>query len=146
MKVRPLLITDAVRAEVARVMVHAERERFTLDELLQRCRGETFRDGQYNPSQDIPAIGDDPGHCCEIPFGYRVVFSIEEQMPPLGWCRHISISVDEDGMLPSEVAAMEIARLFGFTDDPKKCYLEGERAVNFVQPMEPLPPTPPARP
>ena len=49
----------------------------------------------------------------EIPFGFRVAISFEEQ--PVGLCRHISISVETSpqGKLPHMEAVKAIAEAFG---------------------------------
>lgn len=147
MRIRPLLITTAVRADVERLIAYAERERFTLAEMKTVYGAVLAKAG--TKISDIPtaqsrAVGDDPGLSCVIPVGYRVVFSIEEQPAPLLWCRHLSVSVIgpmSEGCLPGVFAVEEISKLFGFRDGIKQVrgavWREEERAINIVEAMEP---------
>lgn len=77
----------------------------------------------------------------ELPIGYLAAYSIEEQ--PAGNFRHLSVSVDRPGKLPSPEAVETIAKAFGFTsalDVPGRTWIEefepGQHAVNVVQFME----------
>lgn len=54
------------------------------------------------------AIGDLPGRSTQVPLGFRISFSVEQQ--PAGWCKHLSISCQ--GKLPHPVAAVQIMQLF----------------------------------
>jgi hypothetical protein len=73
-----------------------------------------------------------------IPDGYRVVFSIEEQ--PIGWCRHLSVSVDKKGKYPTPQAVELIMQEFGMgndIDNSLKVWMEKEgEAINVVTKME----------
>lgn len=73
-----------------------------------------------------------------IPFGYRAAISFEEQ--PAGIVRHLSVSVDTKGRVPSIPAVEMIAKEFGFTKlDPSttRIWVEefdpGHMAINVVQ-------------
>jgi len=73
-----------------------------------------------------------------LPRGYRVAISFEAQ--PSGLCRHLSVSIDRPGKLPSVEAVKMIAEAFGFPrfpPDPGHIWLEefdpGHEAVNVVQ-------------
>lgn len=143
MKTRPLIITDAERAEIARVIAYAERKRFSTADMLARadCKqvrwpehvAEDLRETDPNRS----SMGDDPGFVCKIPVGFRVCFTIEEQPAPLDWCRHISISVDEAGMMPHPAAVEMILQAFGYRDgiEANIFYIEQGRAVNVIEPL-----------
>jgi hypothetical protein len=76
----------------------------------------------------------------ELPVGYRANISFEEQ--PAGLCRHLSVSVDRPGMLPSIDAFAMIAHAFGFSAaHHSQVWVEefkpGQNAVNVVQLDEP---------
>ncbi len=76
---RPLIIDPTARADIARVIRHAEANPVSLIEITR---------AMSNP--DL-AVGNKPEHVCTVPIGYRCVFSIEQQ--PKGMCRHLSVSV-----------------------------------------------------
>lgn len=101
MKLRPLILTDETRAEIARVRRFAELHKLPLSYIQAVAAGEA------------EAIGNDQNYRCVIPLGYRCAFSIDGQ--PGGEFRHLSISVSGDGYAPSPIAVQELAREFGFT-------------------------------
>ncbi len=80
----------------------------------------------------------------DLPTGFHVAFSFEEQAH--GLARHISISVDTPGKLPSKEALTEIAALFGFTGrilkEADAVWIEefrpGQGAVNILQMLKPV--------
>jgi len=60
-----------------------------------------------------------------LPFGYRVRFTIEEQ--PTATCRHLSIAVDESGMMPNPEAVRALMQEFGFvTSAPPRAGRRGD--------------------
>jgi hypothetical protein len=76
----------------------------------------------------------------EIALGYRAAISFEEQ--PVGLCRHLSISVDAPGLLPSPESVVMIAEAFGFRGpilNASMFWVEefepGREAINLVQPV-----------
>jgi hypothetical protein len=81
-------------------------------------------------------VGDIPDYVCSITEGFRIVFSFEHQ--PVGWCRHISISVSDPNKLPSILAVEMIIKEFGFSDnisDQENVWIENEilpNAINVV--------------
>lgn len=101
MKIRPLVIADAERAVIRRLVDHAEHNIVTSARILRTIAG-----------SERP-VGDDPNFVCVIPVGYRGVYSIEEQ-PKFGACRHLSISVLGEGAAPNEAAVEMLASEFGF--------------------------------
>lgn len=101
MKLRPLIIDDEVRSQLASLVRHAEKNVFSMDDLLD------IYNGRMTPA------GDMEGFSRNLPFGYRVVYSIEEQ--PAGRIGHLSVSVDEDDKLPNVTVVKEIMKLVGFT-------------------------------
>jgi hypothetical protein len=96
-KPRVLIINDTVIAGVAQVRAHALLHRETLSGLMRRM------------NQLDRAIGRDPNFVVHIFDGWRLVYSLEQQPEPLGWCEHLSVSVtpkDGDGFEP----ALQIVR------------------------------------
>lgn len=96
---KPLVIDNEVRKEIERVRKHAEKNVYTLDDLLD------MKNGQLGPP------GNDPNFTCHIPMGFKVVFSIEHQ--PGGKMRHMSMS-SGPGRLPSQQAVEMVMHEFGF--------------------------------
>jgi hypothetical protein len=101
MKLRPLIMDSAAKAEVARVKAHAESNR-------------------YRPDRGDPTPGDNPAYVARLG-SYRVVFTMTEQKGEL-W-RHLSVSVP-GGKLPNPAAVFMIADAFGFTGWSDKRLLE----------------------
>lgn len=100
---RALIIDEKVKARIAEVMRHAEANIQSMDDLLD-----------IHNKVKVPP-GDVSNFVCNIPVGYRIVYTLEKR-PDLNdkVYRHISISVDRTGMLPSVVAAETIIKEFGF--------------------------------
>lgn len=80
-----------------------------------------------------------PSVCVEIPVGYMACISFE--MQPAGLCRHLSVSIDKPGKVPTREVCLALAVLFGFRKANTDCvaWLEefepGEFAINMVQPV-----------
>lgn len=129
MKLRPLIIDEDARNKFRKVIEHAEANVFTMDDLLDI----------YNKQGTI--AGDMKEFTCILPFGYRIVYSIEEQNPSK--VRHLSISVNEDDKLPNELAVKEIIKEFGFTNELENCLLRLEpigpnrQAINIIEIITP---------
>lgn len=100
---RPLLITDSVKARAKQIQQHAFLRRESLSSLLNR-----LGTGALDP-------GNDEQLRMQIDHGYKVVYSIEQQPAPLGWCQHISISVESPRMTPNPAAVVEILALWDIT-------------------------------
>ncbi len=98
---RPLIIGEEQRAAIARCIEHAKKNVVPCNKLLRLAKEKNIDE----------AIGLDPITRVELPVGYRVVYSQEEQ-PVQGICHHISVSVDTRGHLPGEEAVnMILARV-----------------------------------
>lgn len=80
MENRPFIIDQHVLEEIARVKAYAETHPLSLIDLIRRMK-------------DKEPIGNDRGYCLQIPWGYRVVYSIETQV--IGKTHHLSVSVTE---------------------------------------------------
>lgn len=130
---RALLITPAISAQIKAAIARA-RENPTLWEHL--------KDIAIDPAKAEVTLADrKPGHKSIdaehvlIPMGYQAAISFEYQ--PAGLCRHLSISVDTKGRVPTSEAAHMIAKEFGFSPRVDAVWLEefepGHHAVNLVE-------------
>lgn len=86
---RPFVIDEAFTAKMSQLRQYAKAHPFSFPDLVRMSKGE------------IPAVGNDPSHVVNLPFGFRVVLSYEEQPEPLGWCWHLSVSVPDPTRLPN---------------------------------------------
>jgi hypothetical protein len=88
-------------------------------------------------NKQAPPPGDNKNFVVEIPVGYRVVYTIEDQ--PAGKVRHLSVSVDKAGKVPSITAVQEIMRMIGFKGELNECKVDFERfsenqdAINVLE-------------
>jgi hypothetical protein len=125
MNLRPLILDESAKARIAKLVDFAHNHPFTLAHFL------AARDGL------IPAAGNMDGYSIIIDMGYRIVFSIEHQ--PSGNVRHLSMSVGQEGKMPSVEAVMILLPLFGFTNELQDCALHIEEfepkkhAVNILE-------------
>src|SRR5437762_4044175 len=125
MKNRPMIIDEDAKQKIKAVIVHAEANVFSMDDLLDI----------YNKQEKVAA--DQSGFVCEIPVGYRIVYSLEDQ--PAGIVRHLSVSVDEDKCLPNPPTVELLMKLFGFQSDLAFCHVKLEdispsrQAINVLE-------------
>jgi hypothetical protein len=128
METRPFIIDDNLRKKIASLVTHAEKNPFTMDDLLD------IKNGREKPAGDYDEF------TLNLPFGYRIVYSIEEQ--PKGKIRHLSMSVNEDEKLPNEFVVREVMKLIGFKNELENCevFLESislsRQAVNVLEIIE----------
>ena len=111
---RMLLLGPEQEKAIATMVANAEKNIFEEKDLKGLLTGDTV----------IP--GDDPRFHCYIPQGYKVVYTLERHTEA-GLIRHLSISVDAPGMLPSIPATSTLMKLVGFTSDLES----GEGAIHF---------------
>jgi hypothetical protein len=122
---RAMVIDDNVKRDLERLAAYAEKHVLSMDELLDMV------------NKQAPPPGDNKNFVVEIPFGYRVVYTIEDQ--PAGKVRHLSVSVDKKGKLPSITAVEEIMRMIGFKGELSECKVgfesidENQDAVNVLE-------------
>lgn len=119
-----LVITNQIRQKFKNLVLFAEEHKFTMDHLLDISNGEGVIAGEMEE------------YTLEFD-RFRVVFSIEEQVP--GDVRHLSVSVNEKGKLPSIFVVEEIMNLLGFENALENCAIsledlpDGEKAVNILE-------------
>jgi len=136
MKIRPLVMDDEARNKIKGLQATATENPYDFARVKRLC------EGLEQPVGDHYAI--------ELDFGYRVVYSIEQQPLKDGsgfaWMDHLSISVScDNGVWPSPEACNWILSEFGMpVMDSMQCtiWLENEKdstmpsAVNFVSERE----------
>lgn len=127
MKIRPVILDDAVKERVKEVMAHAEVHRFSIQDIFASMKGDSTRNAGHG--RDLEVL---------IHFGVRVIYSIEQQ--PMGWCRHISISVSGEGNYPHEIVVDQILELFGIMTGYKSAIAVWDEggALNFLFPFRTL--------
>lgn len=133
---RPLVIDEAARKELARVREFAEANPIPQTTLKAMITG------------NHPPPGDYPEWTAELPHGWRVVFTVEDQ--PMGRVRHLSVSVDarHQGKCPNPVGIAAIASELGFLVNPDtleyvhaRCFPDpdiGWLAPNVIEPLDPI--------
>lgn len=119
-----LLLTKDIRKRFKTLVIFAEEHKFTMDHLLDIKNGEGVIAGEMEE------------YTLEFD-NFRVVFSIEEQVP--GDVRHLSVSVNKVGKLPSVFVVEEIMKLVGFENELENCAIsledlpDGGQAVNVLE-------------
>jgi len=109
---RPFIIDDSIRGALQKLVDYAEANPISMDYLLDQHNGEE------------PPPGDDPNRYIDLPFGYRVVFTIELQ--PVGKVRHLSLSVDSPGRVPNTPVVEEVMKMLGFEKELHDCKISFE--------------------
>jgi hypothetical protein len=129
MNIRPLVIDDALRERFLQIREKATRSPITVARLAQLTSG-------FNRGASLSIFADTT---IDLPFGYRVTFTVEHQ--PTTVCRHLSISVSDPGKLPGIAAVEMLMKEFGFINPLNRClmWLEefdpGHQAVNLMEPI-----------
>ncbi|MEK6829101.1 MAG: hypothetical protein AABY15_03160 [Nanoarchaeota archaeon] len=122
---RPLIIDDEIKDKLKNLASYAERNPFTMDDLLDTM------------NKQLAPAGDMEHYVVHIPFGYKVAFSIEQQA--VGDVRHLSMSVDAVGKLPNVIAVEEIMKIIGFKNKLENCVVkledigENRQAINVLE-------------
>lgn len=122
---RILIIDDATKKEIKRVVDFAEANPYSLDDLFDI------------KNKQKKCAGDSKDYTAYIPVGYKMVFSIEHQ--PKGAVRHLSVSVDKKGKMPNPEAVKEIMKEVGFFNQLENCLVDfeefspGYHAVNVIE-------------
>lgn len=124
----PLLMTPEIEEAIKAVAVHAEAHPMTSEQM-----------------ENGPAPGDDPAYVVDIPFGFRAVFTVDEQ-PDGRRYRHLSLSVARLNRCPHPAAIEMLMPHFGMKRKLAECHVYLEQpidsqpeftAVNIIEAMEP---------
>ncbi|MCK9458486.1 MAG: hypothetical protein M0R80_02435 [Proteobacteria bacterium] len=124
-----LIIDESIEAKIKTLIEFAEAHPMPLEALVKILEG----------TMDAPG---NVGFDIEIPMGFRVVFTIEQQ--PFGWCKHMSISVESSNPehMPNFAAVQMLLDNFGMISlktalENGFVYLEetiSPKAVNIISP------------
>ena len=105
---------------------------YALSHLVSEERARQIREG------DAPPVGADQGHCCEIPVGFSLVFSIEEC--PDFFARHLTVSINSGPELfphPSAIEALltlfDMGALAGADRVYETTNFRGHAAIGVVE-------------
>lgn len=134
---RALILNAETRKEIAEAVERARANPIVIDKAMQAAAAD--RDAAYVPLADRkPGPVRPPSEHVLIPQGYRASISFEIQ--PVGLCRHLSISLDSPGRIPTIPAVQMISEAFGFGAFPPalgKVWIEefqpGHSAVNILE-------------
>jgi hypothetical protein len=116
---RPFIIDNSLRQRLYELVQNAEANIYTIDDLLDIYK------------KRKPPPGDLKNFTATLPFGYKIVYSIEVQLTKR--VRHLSVSVNQQHKLPNVEVVKEIMRTIGFTNDLKKCFVKLEDIGPFHQ-------------
>jgi len=112
----PLQITEEDTKEVKKVVQYAEHNKYNIEMIKE------IMDGKREPA------GLNSEHVKFFHVDYRVVYSIEEH--PMGWCRHLSVSVSNKDRYPNPAAVQRIMEVYGITVDinnPEEAFVYEEK-------------------
>jgi hypothetical protein len=129
---RPLIINADIRSAIRSLRERAAARPITLEQgrKLAIQPKDEFHIKHDERNGERPA-----SEFLNLPFGYRIAYSVEQQ--PIGFCGHLSISVDRPGRVPHPAAVEMLAAEFGMTLQHAHMWLEDFKpdhaAVNVVQ-------------
>jgi hypothetical protein len=132
--IAPLILGAPERAAIERVKE------------LAAARVKSFAEIEAVRTRGYIVPGENNEFTIAIPMGYRVTFTHEELFQGCV-CRHISVSVDALGMLPSVESVELLLAAYGFVNGVKGCYVfiedygtyrgqEMAKAINLVEPLD----------
>lgn len=121
------------------ILIIGPEEKKRIQDLIEFARQHPFSIEAIKKIIDgkAPPPGDMKGFTIQIPFGFKCVFTIEQQS--IGQCKHLSVSVPKKGRWPSIEAMQMLMVEFGFIGNITNLvagtvYKEDEsEAVNVIQ-------------
>jgi len=141
-----LILDDEAEAKIKALVAFADQHRYTQEMTKKAISGDVPPAGDYSEhvieiqstvvTGHVPPAGHYPGPDSRtwVKTGFRVVFSIEEQ--PIGWCRHLSISMMDRNKYPHPNVMEELMEAFGMgrsLDHCLKVWIEKEwKAINVL--------------
>jgi len=127
----PLVMGQEEIAKLAELRERAARETIDMQEVAQKLNTDPAYKKRHMDRMTELSV--------EIPFGFLVTFSVEQNHPD-GTMRHMSMSSPDATRLPTPEAVWMAAEALGFVGSLKNCAIWLEdltqgRAVNLVQPL-----------
>lgn len=125
MTTTPFLIDDEIREKFKVLVAHAEKNPLSMDDLEDMAKGKRT------------VVGDLSDFSAYLPFGYKVVLSIEHQTG--GKVRHFSMSINKKNALPDPNTLQICMTLLGFKTSLFECMVDlepikpGYQAVNVLE-------------
>ena len=122
---RPLVLDNEVLNKINSLKSYAEKHKISVDDILDTI------------NKQMKPVGDYKEYTITISIGYRIVYSIEEQV--IGDVKHLSNTVNENGVLPSPTAVEMIMKEFEFKESLDNCKVfleqisENRKAVNILE-------------
>jgi len=135
-----LLIADAEKTAIRHALERAAQHPISVETLRQWQAPDKAHLKLTDRPKGAPTIPQRSQHV-DLPIGYRAVISFEQQPQPMGLCKHLSISVERKGFLPSPEAVKAIAQEFGviWPDIAVHMWIEefepGHNAINLLAPV-----------
>ena len=108
---RALIISDNTRKRIRRAMDIAREHVIQLETIKKYAVPNTDHLALKNRPAGSLAVITPRSQNVRMPVGYRAAISFEEQSP--GLCKHLSVSVDTPGAMPSVESVTMIAKEFG---------------------------------
>lgn len=121
---RALILNDTAKSALKNLREFAEKNPIDKKEMVLIMNGK------------LAPVGDREGYSCQIPVGFRVVYSIEQH--PKQLFKHASFSINTVGKMPNPVAVQELMTELGFKRPLEKCLIQVEDgyAVNVLEPVD----------
>lgn len=121
---RPFIINEQIIESLNSLKKYAEEHPFTIQDLENIINNKFLVPGDRNEFRRY------------IPLGYKVVLTIEKQES--GLVRHLSMSVNTKGKLPSKYVVQEVMKILGFKSKLSNCMISLEEAgcVNILELIE----------
>lgn len=136
---RPVVIDDAVRTRIKAALAEAEAHPIPFEALRAAALPMPREMTELKLADRKPGLIRPPSAHVDIPFGFRAAVSVEDE--PAGFIRHLSISADRPGRIPSEAALLMIAEEFGMVPPFDGIWLEefdpGHHAINVLKLVRP---------
>lgn len=119
---RPLIIDESVKKELAELVRYAELHPFTWQQVCDRSAEVVLIPGNRNEFTVL------------IPVGFKVVLTIDQNSDKR-MMRHASFSVASPGKLPNPGQVAELMKLLGFKNLMQDCYisLKEKDAINIAE-------------
>lgn len=122
---RILQIDNDARKEIEKLKNYANEHKISINSVKAMIEGKE------------PPVGDNSAYAIYLYDGFRIVYSVEEH--PIGYCHHISISVDEIDKYPNPEAVEMILKEFGMKNIDESLSVWKEdcgQAINLLQKVE----------